>query len=97
VIGTEAILLWAQYTITGDKRVQSVANYFFKNVGESWKYGYWPIIVRGFGRSYFRNGCNLCIFRRLGNSLFAICLLKNSDNHEDKLLAEILKNFAGMS
>jgi len=32
VIGTEAILLWAQYTITGDKRVQSAVNYFFKNL-----------------------------------------------------------------
>jgi len=97
VIGTEAILLWAQYTITGEKRVQSAVNYFFKNFGESWKYGYWPIIVRGSGRSYSRNGCNLCNFRRLGNSPFAIHLLKNSDNHEDKLLAEIFKNFAGMS
>jgi len=29
------------------------------------------------------------IFRRLGNSPFAIYLLKNSDNHEDKLVAEI--------
>jgi len=37
------------------------------------------------------------IFWRLGNSPFAIHLLKNSDNHEDELLAEILKNFAGMS
>jgi len=35
-------------------------------------------------------------FRRLGNSHFAIHLL-NSDNHEDKLLAEIFKNFAGMA
>jgi len=34
------ILLWAQYTITGDKRAQSAVNYFFKNLGESWKYGY---------------------------------------------------------
>jgi len=37
------------------------------------------------------------ISRRLGNSPFAIYLLKNSDNHEDRLLAEIFKNFAGMS
>ena len=37
------------------------------------------------------------IFRRLGNLPAAIHLLKNSDNHEDKLLAEILKNFAGTS
>jgi len=37
------------------------------------------------------------IFRRLGNSPFASHLLKNSDNHEDKLLAEIFKNFAEMS
>ena len=37
------------------------------------------------------------IFRRLGNSPFAIHLLKISDNHEDKLLAEIFKNFAGMA
>jgi len=39
--------------------------------------------------------CAIC--RRLGNSPFAIHLLKNSDNHEDKLLAETFKNFAGMS
>jgi len=37
------------------------------------------------------------IFRRLGNSPFAIRLLKNSDNHEDKPLAEIFLNFAGIS
>jgi len=75
--GTEAILLWAQHTITGDKRVQSAVSYFFKNFGESWKYGYWPIIVRGFGRSYFRNVIIFAILRRLGNSPFAIHLLKN--------------------
>ena len=97
MIGTEAILLWAQHTITSDKRVQSAVNYFFKNFGESWKHGYWPIIVRGFGRSYSRMGAVCAIFRRLRNSPFAIHLLKNSDNHEDKLLAEIFKNFAGMS
>jgi len=62
LIGTEAILLWVQYTITGDKRMQFAANYIFKNFGESWMHGYWPIIVRGFRRSYFRNGCNLCNF-----------------------------------
>jgi len=65
----EAILWWAQYTITGDKRVQSALNYFFKTFGESWKYEYWPIIVRGYR-------CNLCIFRILGNSPFAIHLKK---------------------
>jgi len=42
-------------------------------------------------------GVICAIFRRLGNSPFAIHLLKNSDNHEDQLLAAILKNFAGMS
>jgi len=42
-------------------------------------------------------GVICAIFRRLGNSSFAIYLLKNSDNHEAKLLAEIFKNFAGMS
>jgi len=97
VIGTEAILLWAQYTITGDKRVQSAVNHFFKNFGESWKYGYWPIIVRGFGEVILGMGVICAIFRRLGNSPFAIHLLRNSDNNEDKLLAEIFKNIAGMS
>jgi len=47
-------------------------------------------VVLGMGVIY-------AIFRRLGNSPFAIHSLKNSDNHEDKLLAEIFKNFAGMS
>ena len=28
MIGTEAILLWAQYATTGDKRVQTAVNYF---------------------------------------------------------------------
>jgi len=42
-------------------------------------------------------GVICAIFRRLGNLPFAIHLLKNSDTHEDKLLAEIFKNFAGMS
>jgi len=42
-------------------------------------------------------GVICAIFRRLGNSPFAIHLLKNSDNHEDKLLAESFKTFAGMS
>jgi len=42
-------------------------------------------------------GVICAIFRRLGNSPFAMHLLKNSDNHEDKLLDEIFKNFAGMS
>jgi len=32
MIGTEAILMWAQYTITGDKRVQSAVNYFSKSL-----------------------------------------------------------------
>jgi len=41
-------------------------------------------------------GVICAFFRRLGNSLFAMHLLKNSDNHENKLLAEIFKNFAGM-
>jgi len=45
VIGTEATLVWAQYTITGDERVQSAVNYFFKNFGENWKYG-WPAYNR---------------------------------------------------
>jgi len=34
-------------------------------------------------------GVICAIFRRLGNSPFAVHLLKNSDNHEDKVLAEI--------
>ena len=89
MIGTEAILLWAQYTITGDKRAQSAVNYFLKNFGESWKYGYWPIIVRVFREVILGMGVICAIFRRLGNSPFGIRLLKNSDNHEDKLLAEI--------
>ena len=38
-------------------------------------------------------GVICAIFRRLGNSPFAIHLLKNSENHED----EIFENFAGMS
>jgi len=97
VIGTEAILLWAQYTITGDKRVQSAVNYFFKNFGESWMYGYWPIILRDLGEVILGTGVICAIFRRLGNSPFAIHLLKNSDKHEDKLLEETFKNFAGMS
>jgi len=42
-------------------------------------------------------GLIFAILRRLGNSPFATHLLKNSGNHEDKLLAEIFKNFAGMS
>jgi len=33
----------------------------------------------------------------LGNSPFAIHLLKNSDNQDDKLLADIFENFVGMS
>jgi len=32
MIGTEAILLWAQYATTGDKRVQPAVNYFFKTL-----------------------------------------------------------------
>jgi len=36
------------------------------------------------------------IFKVLGNSPFPIHLLNNSDNQEDKTLAEILKNLAGM-
>jgi len=90
-------LLWAQYTITGDKRAQSAVNYFFKNFGESSKYGYWPIIVRDLREVILGMGVICAIFRRLGNSPFGIRLLKNSDNHEDKLLAEIFQNFAGMS
>jgi len=42
-------------------------------------------------------GVICAIFRRLENAPFATHLLKNSDNYEDKLLAEIFKNFAGMS
>jgi len=42
-------------------------------------------------------GVIYAIFRRLENSPFATHLLKNSDNHEDKLRAEIFKNLAGMS
>jgi len=42
-------------------------------------------------------GVICAIFRRWGNSPFAIHLLKNLDNHEDKLLAEIFKNSAGVS
>ena len=42
-------------------------------------------------------GVICAIFKTIGNSPFAIHLLKNSHNHEDKLLAEIFKNFAGMS
>jgi len=42
-------------------------------------------------------GVICAISRRLGNSPFAIHLFKNLDNHEDKLLAEIFRNFAGMS
>jgi len=41
-------------------------------------------------------GVICAIFRRLGNSPFVIHLLKSSDNHEDKLLGEMFKNFAGM-
>jgi len=37
------------------------------------------------------------IFKILGNSPFAIHLLKNSDNQDDKLLADIFENFVGMS
>jgi len=33
----------------------------------------------------------------LGNSPFAIHLLNISDNQEDKLVADIFKNFTGMS
>jgi len=91
------MLLWAQYAITSDKRVQSAVNYFFKIFGESWKHGYWPIIVTGLGEVILGMGVICAIFRRLGNSPFAIHLLKNSDNHEDKLLAGFFKNFAGMS
>jgi len=36
-------------------------------------------------------GVILAIFKRLGNSPFAIHLSKNSDNHEDTLLTEIFK------
>jgi len=86
-----AIFLWAEYTITGDKRVQSAVNYLFKNFGESWKYGYWPMIV-SLGEVILGMGVICAIFRRLGNSPFSIHLLKKSDNHEDKLLAEIFKN-----
>jgi len=42
-------------------------------------------------------GAICAIFRRLGNSPFATDLLRNSDNHLHELLAEIFKNFAGMS
>jgi len=41
--------------------------------------------------------CNLSNFKRWGNSLFSIHLIKNSDKQKDNLLAEIFKNFAGMS
>jgi len=49
------------------------------------------------GEVILGTGVICAIFRRLGKSSFAIHLLQNSDNHEDKLLAEIFKNFAGMS
>jgi len=42
-------------------------------------------------------GVIYAIFRRLGNSSFVIHLFKNTDNHEDNLMAEIFKNFVGMS
>jgi len=95
MIGTEAILLWAQYTITGDKRVQSAVNYVFKNFGESWKYGYWPMIVKGFGRSYFRMGVICAIFRRLGNSLFAIHLLRIQTTMRINYWQKFLKTMLG--
>jgi len=50
-----------------------------------------------FGEVILGMGVICAIFRRLGNLPFTIHLLKNSDDHEDKLLAEIFESFAGMS
>ena len=53
--------------------------------------------LRDLGKLILSIGEIWAIFKRLGNSPFAIHLLKNPDNQDDKLPAEIFKNFSGMS